>query len=327
MKQQTSEQLLRQIHEYIGSLSYMREPRGLYDPIEYVLGWGGKRLRPVLMLLAYNLYKEDVNRIFSQAAGIETYHNFTLLHDDLMDKADMRRNKPTVHKKWNENTAILSGDAMLILAYQFMMKGCPLECMERVMEVFGRAALEICEGQQWDVEFEHRWDVTVEEYVGMIRLKTSVLLAAALKIGAILGGAPEMDAQLLYDFGIKMGLAFQLQDDYLDVYGNPVVFGKKIGGDILCNKKTFMLITALDLAEGEDEEALLDWLRATDYVAEEKIQSVTALYNKVGLPELCRNRIDAYYKEGLELLDKVNVESSLKEELKNFVCHLMERKL
>lgn len=327
MKQQTGEQLLQQIHEYIGNLSYMREPMGLYDPIEYVLGLGGKRLRPVLMLLAYNLYKEDVTRIFSQAAGIETYHNFTLLHDDLMDKADMRRNKPTVHKKWDENTAILSGDAMLILAYQFMMKKCPLECVERVMEVFGRTALEVCEGQQWDMEFEHRLDVTVDEYIEMIRLKTSVLLAAALKIGAILGGAPEKDAQLLYDFGIKMGLAFQLQDDYLDVYGDPAVFGKKIGGDILCNKKTFMLITALSLAEGEDKETLLNWLRATGYVAEEKIQSVTALYNKVGVPELCQARIDAYYKEGLELLDKVNVESSLKEELKKFVCHLMDRKL
>ena len=327
MKQQTGEQLLQQIHEYIGNLSYMREPMGLYDPIEYVLGLGGKRLRPVLMLLAYNLYKEDVTRIFSQAAGIETYHNFTLLHDGLMDKADMRRNKPTVHKKWDENTAILSGDAMLILAYQFMMKKCPFECVERVMEVFGRTALEVCEGQQWDMEFEHRLDVTVDEYIEMIRLKTSVLLAAALKIGAILGGAPEKDAQLLYDFGIKMGLAFQLQDDYLDVYGDPAVFGKKIGGDILCNKKTFMLITALSLAEGEDKETLLNWLRATDYVAEEKIQSVTALYNKVGVPELCQARIDAYYKEGLELLDKVNVESSLKEELKKFVCHLMDRKL
>lgn len=239
----------------------------------------------------------------------------------------MRRNKPTVHKKWDENTAILSGDAMLILAYQFMMKECPLECVKRVMEVFGRTALEVCEGQQWDMEFEHRLDVTVDEYIEMIRLKTSVLLAAALKIGTILGGAPEEDAQLLYDFGIKMGLAFQLQDDYLDVYGDPAVFGKKIGGDILCNKKTFMLITALSLAEGEEKETLLNWLRATDYVAEEKIQSVTALYNKVGVPGLCQARIDAYYKEGLELLDKVNVESSLKEELKKFVCHLMDRKL
>ena len=237
MKQQTSKELLSQIHAYIESLPYSHDPKGLYDPIEYVLGLGGKRLRPVLMLLAYNLFKEDVKAIFSQAAAIETYHNFTLLHDDLMDKADMRRGKLTVHKKWNENTAILSGDAMLILSYQFMMQGCPESCMKQVMEVFSRTALEVCDGQQWDMEFECREDVTVDEYMEMIRLKTSVLLAGALKIGAILGGASEKDAQLLYDFGIKAGLAFQLQDDYLDVYGDPAVFGKKIGGDILCNKR------------------------------------------------------------------------------------------
>lgn len=327
MKQQTSEQLLQQIHEYIGNLSYMREPMGLYDPIEYVLGLGGKRLRPVLMLLAYNLYKEDVTRIFSQAAGIETYHNFTLLHDDLMDKADMRRNKPTVHKKWDENTAILSGDAMLILAYQFMMKECSLECVERVMEVFGRTALEVCEGQQWDMEFEHRLDVTVDEYIEMIRLKTSVLLAAALKIGAILGGAPEKDAQLLYDFGIKMGLAFQLQDDYLDVYGNPAVFGKKIGGDILCNKKTYMLITALEQAKGENREELLRWLNAAEFVPEEKIAAVTAIYNKVEIAGYCDAQIEKYYQEGLQLLNEVDVDDARKENLRIFVHHLMERKL
>ena len=257
MKQLDSEELMKRIHAYIEQLSYSREPKGLYDPIEYVLALGGKRLRPVLMLLAYNLYREDVESIFSQAAGIETYHNFTLLHDDLMDNADMRRGKPVVHKKWNENTAILSGDAMLILSYQFMMNQCPPEHVQEVMEIFGRTALEVCEGQQWDMEFESRNDVTVGEYIEMIRLKTSVLLAAALKIGAVLGGASSADAQKLYDFGIRMGLAFQLQDDYLDVYGNPAVFGKKIGGDILCNKKTYMLITALEQAKGENREELL----------------------------------------------------------------------
>lgn len=327
MKQYTSEQLLQQIHEYIGQLSYKRKPMGLYEPIEYVLGLGGKRLRPVLMLLAYNLYKEDVERIFPQAAGIETYHNFTLLHDDLMDKADMRRNKPTVHKRWNENTAILSGDAMLILSYQFMMQQCPAEYVGKVMEVFGRTALEVCEGQQWDMEFEQLTDVTVEQYLEMIRLKTSVLLAAALKIGAILGGAPEKDAERLYDFGVKMGLAFQLQDDYLDVYGDPAVFGKKIGGDILCNKKTFMLITALAQAQEDDKEALLGWLHVEDYAPEEKIKAVTAIYNKVGVADSCNARIDAYYKEGLALLEQVEVEPARKEELKAFVCRLMDRKL
>lgn len=327
MKQENSEQLLKQIHSFIENLPYMREPKGLYEPIEYVLGLGGKRLRPVLMLLAYNLYREDVERIFPQAAGIETYHNFTLLHDDLMDNADMRRNKPAVHKKWDENTAILSGDAMLILAYQFMMQDCPAERMKDVMDVFSRTALEVCEGQQWDMEFETRQDVTVDEYIEMIRLKTSVLLAGALKIGAILGGAPEKDAQLLYDFGISMGLAFQLQDDYLDVYGNPAVFGKKIGGDILCNKKTFMLITAFAHANEADRKELQAWTEATDFVPEEKIKAVTSIYDRTGIAGLCRKKINAYYEEGLQLLEKVGVEASLKANLHNFVCSLMDRKL
>lgn len=191
----------------------MREPKGLYAPIEYVLSLGGKRIRPVLMLLSYQLYKENVDDILSQAAGIETYHNYTLLHDDLMDRADMRRNKPTVHKVWDENTAILSGDAMLVLAYR-LMNNCPDSYLKQVMDIFSQTALEICEGQQWDMEFETRSDVTVSEYIEMIRLKTSVLLSAALKIGAVLGDASEEDAQKLYDFGIKMGLAFQLQDDF-----------------------------------------------------------------------------------------------------------------
>ena len=327
MKQLDSEELMKRIHAYIEQLSYSREPKGLYDPIEYVLALGGKRLRPVLMLLAYNLYREDVESIFSQAAGIETYHNFTLLHDDLMDNADMRRGKPVVHKKWNENTAILSGDAMLILSYQFMMNQCPPEHVQEVMEIFGRTALEVCEGQQWDMEFESRNDVTVGEYIEMIRLKTSVLLAAALKIGAVLGGASSADAQKLYDFGIRMGLAFQLQDDYLDVYGNPAVFGKKIGGDILCNKKTYMLITALEQAKGENREELLRWLKTADFVPEEKIAAVTAIYNKVGIAGYCDAQIEIYYQEGLQLLNEVDVDDARKENLRIFVHHLMERKL
>ena len=327
MKQQSSEQLMKGIHAYIGSLSYSRDPQGLYDPIEYVLDLGGKRLRPVLMLLAYNLYKEDVESIYSQAAAIETYHNFTLLHDDLMDKADVRRGRPTVHKKWDENTAILSGDAMLILSYRFMMDHCPAEYLPQVMEVFGQTALEICEGQQWDMEFEQRDDVTVEEYIEMIRLKTSVLLAGSLKIGALLGGASAEDAERLYRFGIKMGLAFQLQDDYLDVYGDPATFGKKIGGDILCNKKTYMLITALHLAGDEDRRELERWLAATGCVDQEKIEAVTALYNKVGIADKCRERIEAYYAEGLQCLEEVGVEDVRKQPLKEYVGRLMNRQL
>lgn len=327
MKQYTSEQLLKQIHEYIEKLSYSRNPFQLYEPIEYVLGFGGKRLRPVLMLLAYNLFKENVEDIFSQAAGIETYHNFTLLHDDLMDNADIRRGKPTVHKKWDDNTAILSGDAMLILSYQLMMNGCPLEYVSRVMDTFGQAALEVCEGQQWDMEFENRSDVSVDEYLEMIRLKTSVLLAASLKIGAILAGASCEDVRKLYDFGIKIGLAFQLQDDYLDVYGDPAVFGKNIGGDICSNKKTFMLITALNKSAGKEREELMKWISLEKFDAKEKIESVTRIYNSVGVAECCMEKIESLYAEGIRLLDEVSVDDCLKENLRSFAETMMRRKL
>ncbi|WP_418661046.1 polyprenyl synthetase family protein [Bacteroides ilei] len=327
MEQFSSKEIQERIHAYIGALDYVREPKGLYDPIEYVLAMGGKRLRPVLLLMAYNLFKDDVESVYPQAAAIETYHNFTLLHDDLMDKADLRRGKPTVHKKWDENTAILSGDAMLILAYRFMMQECPLQYVHEVMDVFTRTALEVCEGQQWDMEFEKRMDVTVPEYIEMIRLKTSVLLAGALQIGAILGGASQEDAKKLYDFGIRSGLAFQLQDDYLDVYGDPAVFGKKIGGDILCNKKTFMLITALKEADGDTRAELERWITAGTYDPSEKIAAVTAIYNKVGVGDICREQIGRYYEEGIALMEQVSVETSRKKNLLDFVLSLMDRNL
>ncbi|WP_430746780.1 polyprenyl synthetase family protein [Bacteroides gallinaceum] len=314
-------------HVYMEKLAYMRDPKGLYEPIEYVLAIGGKRIRPLLLLLAYNLYKEDVEAVFSQAAALETYHNFTLLHDDLMDKADKRRGKPTVHKRWNENTAILSGDAMIILAYQFLMKDCPTQYVKPVMEVFSQTALEVCEGQQWDMEFEHRNDVSVDEYIEMIRLKTSVLLAGSLKIGAILGGASEEDARKLYDFGIQIGLAFQLQDDYLDVYGDPKVFGKNIGGDILCNKKTFMLITAFEQADAGTRTELMHWITTGDYMPEQKIAAVTAIYNKEKIGELCQKKIEDYYGQGMRLLEQVQVPQENKRHLLDFVVGLMHRNL
>lgn len=327
MKQYSSSDLHRQIHDYINSLDYKRAPIGLYDPIEYVLGMGGKRLRPILLLLAYNLYREDVERAFPQAAGIETYHNFTLLHDDLMDKADMRRGCSTVHKKWDENTAILSGDAMLILAYRYMLQDCPSECVKAVSEAFGRAALEVCEGQQWDMEFEDRNGVTVDEYIEMIRLKTSVLLAGALEIGAILGGASVQDTHALYDFGVKMGLAFQLQDDYLDVYGNSEVFGKNIGGDILCNKKTFMLITALERSDEETHTELAGWIAKLQFDPKEKIAAVTSIYDRLKVGEICNAEIARYYAEAMDCLAAVSVEDNRKQYLKEFVQGLMTRKL
>ena len=319
-------QLLDKVNAYLEQMPYSRPPKGLYEPIAYELSLGGKRIRPVLMLMAYNLFKEDVDCILSQAAGLETYHNHTLLHDDVMDKADMRRNKPTVHNVWNENTAILSGDAMFILAYR-LIADCPKEKLPEVLHLFTETTMEICEGQQWDMEFETRMDVKVDEYIEMIRLKTSVLLAAALKMGAFLADAPEEDAQKLYDFGVKMGLAFQLQDDWLDVYGDPKVFGKNIGGDILCNKKTYMLITALEEADDVQRKALEGWLAAVDYVPAEKIAAVTALYNIIGVGKRCEEKIEALYSEGLAVLDSVFLPEERKVALKEFACSLMGRKV
>ena len=326
MKTYTASQLLDKINAYLEQMPYMRPPKGLYEPIAYELSLGGKRIRPVLMLMAYNIYKEDVERILPQAAGLETYHNHTLLHDDVMDKADMRRNKPTVHNVWNENTAILSGDAMLILAYRLMAEGLTDKLAE-VMHIFTETTMEICEGQQWDMEFESRMDVKVDEYIEMIRLKTSVLLAAALKIGACLAGASTEEAQKLYDFGVKMGLAFQLQDDWLDVYGDPKVFGKNIGGDILCNKKTYMLITALELADASQREELERWLNAMDYVPAEKISAVTAIYNNIGIGKRCEEMVETYYSDGLAVLESISIPEERKQALKDFACSLMNRKV
>ena len=322
----SAQQLLGKVNAYLKQMPYSRPPKGLYEPIAYELDLGGKRVRPVLMLMGYNLYREDVDTILPQAAGLETYHNHTLLHDDVMDHADMRRGKPTVHNVWDENTAILSGDAMLILAYRLMAQ-CPADKLPQVLGIFTETTMEICEGQQWDMEFEKRMDVKVDEYVEMIRLKTSVLLAAALKIGACLAGAPEEDARKLYDFGMKMGLAFQLQDDWLDVYGDPKVFGKNIGGDILCNKKTYMLITALQQADDAQRAELEGWLSATNCEPAEKIAAVTRLYNKVGVGERCMERVEAYYNEGLAVLDSVALPAERKQLLKEFACSLMNRKV
>lgn len=326
MKIYSANQLLDKINAYLAQMSYARPPYGLYEPITYELSLGGKRIRPVLMLMAYNIYKEDVDTILPQAAGLETYHNHTLLHDDVMDKADMRRGKPTVHNVWNENTAILSGDAMLILAYR-LMADCRQDKLADVLRTFTETTMEICEGQQWDMEFETRMDVKVDEYIQMIRLKTSVLLAAALKIGALLADAPEEDVEKLYEFGVHLGLAFQLQDDWLDVYGDPKVFGKNIGGDILCNKKTYMLITALELADESQRVELERWLKAEEFDPAEKVASVTALYNQIGVGKRCEEQIDLYYKKGLAVLDSVDLPAERKETLKRLACGLMGRKV
>ena len=291
----TADELLQLINRYLDSLPYDRKPASLYAPIKYVLSMGGKRIRPTLMLLAYNLFKDDPEKILSSACALETYHNYTLLHDDLMDNADVRRGQPTVHKKWNANLAVLSGDSMLVLAYQRMTE-CDSHLAE-VLRLFTETALEIGEGQQMDMEFETRNDVREEEYIEMIRLKTSVLLACAMKIGALLADAPADDADNLYRFGEKIGLAFQLQDDYLDVYGDPAVFGKAIGGDIVSNKKTYMLINAFNRADNAQRAELERWIRATDFDRQEKVKAVTGLYDEMGIDRLAQQKIAGYFNE------------------------------
>lgn len=313
------------VNERLSADTYHHQPQKLYDPINYVLSIGGKRIRPILLLMAYNLYRDELEVAIPAAIALETYHNYTLLHDDLMDRADMRRGHPTVHKKWDDNTAILSGDSMLVLAYRKML-GCDDAHLRPVMELFTRTALEIGEGQQYDMEFETRMDVTEDEYIEMIRLKTSVLLACALKTGAVIADAGDEDAENLYRFGESIGLAFQLQDDFLDVYGDPAVFGKKIGGDILCNKKTYMLIQAWNQADGERRRELEHWLTAQTFDPAEKIKSVTSLYNELGIDCLCRRKIGHYFALGEEYLRKVQVDEGRKEMLYAFSKALLGRK-
>lgn len=313
------------VEKALQEMTFDRQPKRLYEPVQYELSLGGKRIRPVLMLIAYNIYKENPEAIMKQALGLETYHNYTLLHDDLMDRAEIRRGKPCVHKMWDDNTAILSGDAMLVLAYHYMQQ-CPPEKLPQVMNLFTETALEIGEGQQYDMLFETRNDVTEEEYIEMIRLKTSVLLACALKMGALLADAPEADADALYEFGVNMGLAFQLQDDYLDVYGDPAVFGKRIGGDILCNKKTYMLINAQLRANEEQSRQLNAWLEAKDYVEEEKIAAVTGLYNQMRIADLAQEKITYYFSLAEQSLQRVSVPDEKKEILRQFASVLMKRK-
>lgn len=320
----TADELLQLINRYLDSLPYDRKPASLYAPIKYVLSMGGKRIRPTLMLLAYNLFKDDPEKILSSACALETYHNYTLLHDDLMDNADVRRGQPTVHKKWNANLAVLSGDSMLVLAYQRMTE-CDSHLAE-VLRLFTETALEIGEGQQMDMEFETRNDVREEEYIEMIRLKTSVLLACAMKIGALLADAPADDADNLYRFGEKIGLAFQLQDDYLDVYGDPAVFGKAIGGDIVSNKKTYMLINAFNRADNAQRAELERWVRATDFDRQEKVKAVTGLYDEMGIDRLAQQKIAGYFNESKTYLDRVGVSDERKSELMCYAQRMMKRR-
>lgn len=320
----TADEILGMVNDFLARLPYNRKPLSLYEPVQYVLSMGGKRIRPTLMLLGYNLFKDDPESILMNAIGLETYHNYTLLHDDLMDHADLRRGHETVHKKWDANTAILSGDSMLVLAYE-RIAHCDDKHLPKVLKLFTETALEIGEGQQYDMEFENRNDVEEAEYIEMIRLKTSVLLACALKIGAILADAPDEDADNLYKFGEQIGLAFQLQDDFLDVYGDTKVFGKEIGGDITSNKKTFMLINAFNHANDAQREQLKKWVSAKEFDRKKKVAAVTRLYDEIGIDRLAQDKIAYYFEQSKKYLDAVNVSDSRKEELAKYAQKMMKR--
>ena len=314
------------IQEAISSIEYPQTAKNLFAPIQYTLSMGGKRIRPLLTLMSTKLFGGDIEKAITPAIGIETFHNFTLLHDDLMDNADMRRNNPTVHKKWDANTAILSGDAMQIMAYQMIAKA-PAANLEQAISLFSNTAIEICEGQQYDMEFETRDDVSKDEYIEMIRLKTAVLLGCALKMGAIIAGADYKDAELIYTFGEKIGLAFQLKDDLLDTYADEAKFGKRIGGDILNNKKTYLMLSALEASSEVQLKEAMSWMSLTDYVDQDKISFFVDLYNKTNAAKQCEDLMDLYYKQGMEALKAINVEEASKNELYTLANNLMYREL
>lgn len=322
----STKELTNKINQAIDSIPLDIEPKGLYMPISYVLSMGGKRIRPLLMLLTYNMYKEDIETAMAAAIAVETYHNFTLLHDDLMDNADKRRGKATVHKVWDDNTAILSGDAMLILSYQLLSQSKE-NTLPFILPVFSKLAMEICEGQQYDMEFEDRTNVEAKEYLEMIKLKTSVLLAGSMKIGAVLAGATTEEQELLYEVGLYTGLAFQLKDDLLDVYGNIELFGKNIGGDILCNKKTYLLIKALEKANTKQKETLLYWIGLDQFNAKEKIEAVTNLYNELSIKEIVEEKINDLHQQALAKLEKVNLAIDKKQVLQQTINQLIHREV
>ena len=320
----TFNEYLERVNAAIESLPYPAAPAHLYEPISYTMALGGKRIRPVLVLMACDAVGGDIEKAILPAVGLEMYHNFTLLHDDVMDKADIRRGKPTVHVKWDDNTAILSGDAMLTMATQLIAR-TDAAVMPQVMELFNRTAMEIYEGQQYDMDFENRDDVTVDEYINMIRLKTSVLLGCACKMGALIGGADEAKAQKFYEIGENLGLAFQLQDDMLDVWGDEATFGKAIGGDIMNNKKTFLLINACQRATDDNRIELALWLNTKNASRVVKVPSVTAIYERLGLKELSEAEIEKYNDKAISAVFETAVDDDAKKAFIDFIQRLVKR--
>lgn len=299
-------------------------PAELYDPVRYILSLGGKRMRPSLALMACSVFSDAVHRAIKPALAFEIFHNFTLLHDDLMDNSGLRRGKKTVHEKWNANIAILSGDAMSILSYRILSE-VDDKYLKELLQLFNTTALQVCEGQQWDMNFESRMDVSVDEYMKMIERKTAVLVAACLKAGAITGGSEMIEWDLMYEFGRNLGIAFQLRDDYLDVYGDSAVFGKKIGNDIVTNKKTFLLIKALELSRGKTHKELASWLKRKDYDPDTKVKKVTEIFSSLGLESISSDLSTTYFNQALQYLERVKAPSERKIPLEQFAAKLMER--
>ncbi len=310
---------------YIKQNQFTKAPETLYEPINYIMGLGGKRIRPVLLLLAYNLYKEDLEKAMPAAYGIELFHNFTLLHDDIMDEADVRRGQPTVHRKFGVNAGILSGDAMLIYVYECLIR---LDCKEKLPEliqIFNKMGIEVCEGQQYDMNFEGQQHVSIPDYIKMIELKTAVLLGTSLQMGAIIAGANSHCSKNLYNFGKNIGIAFQLQDDMLDTYGDPDVFGKKIGGDIVQNKKTFLVLKTMELATESDDKVLREWMQKTDRGEEQKIKSVRELFDKYEVRQHAEQLKENYLQDAFKALDLVDCPESRKANLRMLANQLMLR--
>jgi len=308
----------------VEELQFPEYPSQLYEPITYILSLGGKRMRPALLLMACELFGGDINKAIQPALAIEVFHNFTLMHDDIMDNAPIRRGKTTVHNRWNNNVAILSGDVMLIEGYKLMMQ-VDNHILRQVMDIFNETAVGVCEGQQLDMEFETRPVVDINEYIEMIRLKTAVVLGGALKIGALIGGASAHDASLLSEFGVQLGVAFQLQDDILDVYGDPEKFGKQVGGDIISNKKTFLLIKALELAKGEEAAELNSFLTASHIDNTEKVTGVTRIYNNLEIRQHAEAAMQKYAGESFAALEHINLPDKHKQYLRMFANGLLVR--
>jgi len=312
------------IAEHFNQICLKKEPKGLYEPIKYILDLGGKRIRPVLTLMTTEVFDASYEKALPAATAVEVFHNFSLIHDDIMDQAPLRRGNETVHEKWDLNTGILSGDAMLILAYQYFEQYEPTVFMQ-LAQLFSKTALEVCEGQQYDVDFETRDDVTIPEYLKMIEYKTAVLVAAAMKMGAIVAQTSEENANLIYDFGLNLGLAFQLQDDYLDAFGNPENFGKQIGGDIIENKKTYLYLKALEFGTTEQQEQLLHLFSIQPTDNTDKIESVKQIFVETKSAQETQNAIKKFTQKAFSTLEKIEIESTKKEMLKNFGERLMNR--